>query len=119
VLFVIQNGKKNQQSEVLGELISLRLANVLQIYSTVSCWIFGFIEVYYLSAQTNTFLFYFNTTTTTFFPLSILFFSFISTAFMLQPGYNRVSKPIKSQMKVKYANANVNHFKMFAGRIKM
>lgn len=30
---------------------------MLQIYSTVSCWIFGLINVCFLSAQTNTFFF--------------------------------------------------------------
>lgn len=61
------------------------------------------------------FFFYF--TTTTFFNSLFSFHSF-----PLSPCCNqdiRVSKPIKSQMKVKYANANINHFKMFAGRIKM
>lgn len=116
VLFIIQNGKKVNNLKPYENLFTLRLANMLQIYSTISWWIFGLIKACFLSAQTNTFFFYF--TTTTFF--NSLFFSFHS--FPLSPCCNqdiRVSKPIKSQMKVKYANANINHFKMFAGRIKM
>lgn len=115
VLFIIQNGKKNQQSEALAEFIYFEACQ--HVANILHCFLldFWFNKSLFSICPNRHFLFYF---TTTFFSLSVLFFSFISTVFMLQPGYNRVSKPIKSQMKVKYANINNNHFKMFAGRIK-
>lgn len=90
---------------------------MLWIHSSLSCWIFGLMKVCFLSAQTNTFFFISSQPPPPHFFTLCSLFSFISTVFMLQPGH-RVSKPIKSHMKVKYANANVNNFKMFAGRIK-
>lgn len=90
---------------------------MLWIHSSLSCWIFGLMKVCFLSAQTNSFFFISSQPPPPHFFTLCSLFSFISTVFMLQPGH-RVSKPIKSHMKVKYANANVNNFKMFAGRIK-
>lgn len=91
---------------------------MLWIHSTLPFWIFGSINVFFLSTQTNIFFSISSPSPPHYFTLCSLF-SFISTVFMLQPGHSRVSKPVKSHMKVKYANANINNFKTFAGRIKI